>query len=249
MYRDIFTNKWVLSGIGFLIMLTVACVLWYQHDTAPYRQAASEAEELLRQSEVAKKVDVTDSETEQATDAPVESNTPTAEKLVNENPAEVKNNTEAEIQVQQNETPSENAAESEVRVSPFGFGPYPEVPEDYPSVVVWLQSDYEELPSHAQKNFELMSRVLIKLWASGEKGFRGASTYNGKIYPHYYDTVYIKVREYELPDGTKAQYISRRKSGPHVNTAGVDLLNPPSHLRVLDLESSGIDPYQYLNLR
>ena len=52
MYRDILTNKWVLGGIGFLIVLSVACVLWYQHDIAPYKQKAAEAEQLLRQSEI-----------------------------------------------------------------------------------------------------------------------------------------------------------------------------------------------------
>jgi len=246
MTRDITPIKWIIGAIALLIIIAGACYLWYQHSLADERKAAAEATELARQWELTQKAD-TESEVEQATDAPVEGSTLTTEKPINENSAKVENTTKAEAQ--QNETPSENAAESEVRVSPFGFGPYPEVPEDYPSVVVWLQSDYEELPSHAQKNFELMSRVLIKLWASGEKGFRGASTYKGKVYPHYYNTVYIKVIEYELPDGTKSQYISRRKSGPHVNIDGVDLLNPPSHLRVLDLDSSGIDPYQYLNLR
>ncbi len=242
MVRD---NKWIIGAIAFIIIFAGACYLWYQHDTAPYRQEAANAKQLLRQSEIEKSEK--SKVVKRTADAPVESTTPTAEKQGTETTAEVKNNTEAAEQ--QSETPSENVAESEVRVSPFGFGPFPEVPEDYPSVIVWLQSDYEELPSHAQKNLELMSRVLIKLWASGEKGFRGASTYNGKVYPYYYNTVYIKVSEYELPDGTKSQYISRRKSGPHVNTDGVDLLNPPSHLRVLDLDSSGIDPYQYLNLR
>ncbi|MDE0482911.1 MAG: hypothetical protein OXI67_10060 [Candidatus Poribacteria bacterium] len=54
MFRDFLTNKWVLGGVGFLIVLSIACVLWYQHDTAPYRKAAAEAEELLRQSELSK---------------------------------------------------------------------------------------------------------------------------------------------------------------------------------------------------
>ena len=35
MLRDVLTNKWVLGGVGFLILLSVACVLWYQHDIAP----------------------------------------------------------------------------------------------------------------------------------------------------------------------------------------------------------------------
>lgn len=247
MFRDIFTNKWIIGGFLLLIIIAGGCYFWYQHSLAADRKAAADAQQLLRQSEIERKAKAKSNTAETtSTQAPAESTTPTAEKPSTDN--EVENNTEAETQ-QQSGTSAQTAETKDVPVSPFGYGPFPKVPSDYPSVIVWLRSDYEELPLHAQKNFELMDRVLIKLWAAGEKGFRGASTYNGKIYPHYHNTVYIKVREYELPDGTKAQYISRRKSGPHVNTVGVDLLNPPSHLRVLDLDSSGIDPYQYLNLR
>ena len=56
MYRDILTNKWVLGGVGFLIVFGVGCVLWYQHETADERKAAA-AEELLRQSELSQKAD------------------------------------------------------------------------------------------------------------------------------------------------------------------------------------------------
>ncbi|MDE0315556.1 MAG: hypothetical protein OXM61_11680 [Candidatus Poribacteria bacterium] len=247
MTRDITPIKWIIGAIALLIIVAGACYFWYQHSLADERKAAADAQQLLRQSETERQAKAKSSTAKQAGEkVPAESETPTAEKPKSDATALTDKTEPTQAQTG---TAAPTAETQEVRVSPFGFGPYPEVPEDYPSVVVWLQSDYEELSSHAQKNFELMSRVLIKLWASGEKSFRGASTYKGKVYPHYYNTVYIKVSEYELPDGTKSQYISRRKSGPHVNTDGVDLLNPPSHLRVLDLDSSGIDPYQYLNLR
>ena len=54
MSRDILINKWVLGGVGFLIVLSVACVLWYQHDIAPYKQKAAEAKKLLQQTERSK---------------------------------------------------------------------------------------------------------------------------------------------------------------------------------------------------
>ena len=54
MYRDILTHKWILGGLAFLIVFSIACVWWYHYDTAPYRKAAAEAEELLRQSELSK---------------------------------------------------------------------------------------------------------------------------------------------------------------------------------------------------
>ncbi|MDE0088682.1 MAG: hypothetical protein OXU23_23375 [Candidatus Poribacteria bacterium] len=66
MLSDFLTNKWVLGGVGFLIVLSIACVWWYQHDIAPHKKAAAEAEKLLRQSQIAKKISDTDSEAEQA---------------------------------------------------------------------------------------------------------------------------------------------------------------------------------------
>ncbi|RKU18791.1 hypothetical protein C6501_02050 [Candidatus Poribacteria bacterium] len=78
-----FYTKWIIVGFVLLIIVAGACYLWYQYDTAPDRKAAADAEELLRQSEIAKKVSGTDSKTEQAADkASAESNTPTAEKPI-----------------------------------------------------------------------------------------------------------------------------------------------------------------------
>lgn len=41
MYRYIFMNKWVLGGVGFLIVLSVGCVLWYEHDIADEKESSS----------------------------------------------------------------------------------------------------------------------------------------------------------------------------------------------------------------
>lgn len=72
MYRDILTHKWILGGLAFLIVFSIACVWWYHYDTAPYRKAAAEAEELLRQSELSKESEKKN-ETEPASKPIVES--------------------------------------------------------------------------------------------------------------------------------------------------------------------------------
>ncbi|MDE0086657.1 MAG: hypothetical protein OXU23_13140 [Candidatus Poribacteria bacterium] len=46
MLRDVLSNKWILGGVGFLILLSVACVLWYQHDIADDRQQAAETQKI-----------------------------------------------------------------------------------------------------------------------------------------------------------------------------------------------------------
>ena len=255
MLRDLLSSRWFQGGLAFCVLIVGGSLLYSWHLDRTTESDMERHDQFLQRVKQNKKrptetVNVpTGTETPGLVDTPEENEATqprSDETEAGPNETESLDITDAFLPddfVSEEEVPAEDVA-----VSPFGFGPYPEVPADYRSVVVWLQSDYDELPTHAQKNFELIHRVLIKLWASGEKGFRGASTYKGKVYPHYYNTVYVGVSEYELPNGKKVQYISRRKSGPHVDYNGVDLLNPPPHIRVLDIESSGIDPYQYLEL-
>ena len=120
-------NKWVLGGFGFLILFAGLCYLYYQWTTAPYRKQAVELNEIIHQSEQ-QRTATSDKPTEQAGDAPAESITPTAEKPITDTPV---TKDIAPTQAQ-NETPAQNAEPQEVRMSPFGFGPYPELPADFP---------------------------------------------------------------------------------------------------------------------
>ena len=247
MFRDVFTNKWILGGIVFVIVFTVGCVLWYQHELAPYRQMAAETEKLRQQLEQQKKVSDVHSKTEQATDVtPVDSTTQSAKRgrtetiLVPKDRVPSQTDKTKPIQV---ETRIQNAETADVPVSPHGYGPYPDVPEDYPSEVDW---DY--LSSYSAQA-ELLVRVLVKLWTEGEKNFRGGGTHKGKVLPWYHNTIYVKYRNYKNADGEIVQRAGTKLSGPRVDWSEVDdWLNPPPHIRILDLDSSGIDPYQYLDL-
>ena len=219
-------------------MFAGVCYLWYQHATAAYKQAALETQDVLRQWEIEKsqkgKI------TEEVANAPAESNTTTVEKPISQTMGIVVNNTKTETQ-QQSEISTNTATDDseDVPVSPFGFGPYPEL-GDYPYKVIWSNKD--------SPGAELLTRVLIKLWNEGERNFRGGSTHNGKVYPHYHDTVYVRITPIKNKDGKRIGQSTSITSGPHVQYTRADILNPPPGLRVLDLESSGIDPFQYLNL-
>jgi hypothetical protein len=240
MLRDIITHKWILGAVGFLIVLSVACVLWYQQDMAPYKQEAAQTAETAQQWKIEKSNTGSGAETA-SPQAPADSTTLTAEKQRTNTTSVTK---DAEPTQAQAET--ETAEMAEVRVSPYGFGPYPEVPEDYPSKVSWNRH-YPDATDEVRRELELISRVLVKLWTDGDKNFRGGSTYKGKIYPHYNDTVYVQ-HKYKMIDGKMVKYATRAKSGPRVSYNVSDLDNPPPHLRILDLDSSGIDPYQFLDL-
>lgn len=238
-----FYFRWFIGGIVVLLLVAGACYLWYHYDTAPERKAAADAEAFARQWEKNQKAKPKTT-VKQATDGtPAEGDTTsTAEKLTTDTtPAADK------TEPSPAETPAQNAETAEVRVSPHGFGPYPEVPEDYPSGVVWNE-DSPYANEASLKRFELMDRVLVKLWTEGNKNFRGGSTHNGKVYPHFNNTVYVRFAEYKRGDGKTIRYPARVKSGPHVSYTRTDLLNPPPHLRILDLDTSGIDPHQYLSL-
>ena len=238
MFRDVFTNKWILGGIIFVIVITVGCVLWYQHELAPYRRMAAETAEMLQQSERPKKVSDTHSKTEQAA-----------------------SQTSDESETTQIDAPAQNA-EAEVRVSKFGFGPYPELPPDFPWQDLFDYPYYTENPNHPYKDdldYELMHRVRVELWKRGERGVVGMGTLEstGLFYPTIRGTVYVewaprwKVFGVEVgrriryieghPDDMAAIRASRRGDRPLLES------DIPSDIKVLDL-SEGIDAYEFLNL-
>lgn len=242
MLRDIFTNKWILGMIAFLIIIVGGCLLWYKRATSPYEREAAKTAEYARQMEKnrqSKKESSTDTETA-TLQTLADSETQSADKQRTDvNP--VTDKTVLTHAQNDTESPAETAETAEVKVSPYGFGPYTEVPEDMPNRHLYTTWEDETRKS------ELLSRVLIKLWSSGEKNFNGGSTHNGKVYPHYHDVVYVTFHEYERL-GKTVRFAAHIKSGPYVRYTEEDLLNPPPHLRVLDLESSGIDPFQFLDL-
>ena len=239
MIRDIITNKWFIGAIALLIIIAGACYLWYQHDTAPYRQEAVESAKLLRQREITRKA--VNNEAEQAADVtPVESNMQTAEKSINGSTAEVENNTEAAGQ-QQSETPAQATETKDVPVSPFGFGPYPEVPADYP-----IPPDKFEWEFWGKTvKGELMSRVRIKLWNQGIRS-DGASFENGKVYPNILGTVYVQWAE-------NGEFIRRITGHPDDDFDAIEAAleagqPPPEGITVLSRNEAGIDPYSFLEL-
>ena len=212
MCRDIFTNKWVIGSIALLIVITVGCVSWYRYDTAPYRKEAAESAEMFRQWETTQKADI-ESNIEPVTDALVENIKPTTEK--------------------------DKSETADVRVSPFGFGPYPEIPSDFPEQRLF---DIQ----YGTPEAELLDRVRVKLWKEGIRpdGI-GWLQSTGLIYPTVRGTIYVRWGEFR---GKK--YITRLRSHPvdHFDISKFPFENDiPSYLKVLDF-SEGIDPYEYLGL-
>ena len=139
-------------------------------------------------------------------------------------------------------------------VSPFGFGPYPELPLDFPKVPIWEEVDmYEKINQHGRgmmKAIELMDRVLIKLWNQGHNA-TSASMSKGRVYPGFPNTVFVRWNYIEELDGTITRYAGRKTSGPDIPESVFDALSEgiiPPGITVLDHDTDGIDPYTFLNL-
>ena len=84
-----------------------------------------------------------------------------------------------------------------------GLGPYPEIPPDYPHQNIWedLERHYDN--GHATIEHELMHRVQIKMWNQGTKVDSSfLNMENGRVYPLYNDTVYVRYLEAENEDGS-----------------------------------------------
>lgn len=243
MRHDIITNKYILGSVMLLLIVAVGCYFWYQWEMEPYRQEYAKTQQLVQEWTASQHPAEPTQEVEGVARqgvAPAEQGSVSASSATDKTDTQTRAvDTTGTIAPRFATTDSE--PDEVVRESPFGFGAYPEVPEDYPTkaLVTWPAASAES---------ELLSRVLIKLWTQGEKNFHGGSTYRGRIYPHYDNTVYTRFGEYRGASGKMVRYAQGALAGPHVKFSMPDLLNPPPHLRVLDLGASGIDPYQFLDL-
>ena len=254
MTRGIYT-KWIIGAAFILLIVACGCILYYQHSTADDKQAAEQANKLLQEWKADKAKQTTTTE-KQATHTPAESTTPTAKKPINK----IGEGTETKTEPAQSAATAQTKA-AEVRVSKFGFGPYPELPADFPWQDLFDPPFYSEDPNDPYKDdpiYELMYRVHVELWKRGEN-VEGMGTLDstGLIYPTIRGTIYVewiprwKVFGKEI--GRKIRYIdghpddierlqSHLKEGKPLTEKDI-----PSDFKVLDI-SEGIDPYKFLNL-
>ena len=237
MTRGIWT-KWIIGAVFILLIVATGCILYYQHTTAADKHAAAQTDKLLETWKADKAKPPTPAETE-STKPPAE--TPNAEKPANKIGEGTETNTDKTAKPV-NIATSEKDNTEEVKVSPHGFGPYPEVPEDFPEEVNW--SDYEDDPPI----FELMVRVQIKLWKQGHRT-EGIGEEGGLLYPISRGIVYIR-----WSGSGDDKYISRLTGHPRDDLSDdvvhqIESGTIPAGLTVYEKDKMGIDPYKFLNLQ
>lgn len=132
-----------------------------------------------------------------------------------------------------------------------GLGPYPEIPPDYPHQNIWEDLERHYANGHATIEHELMHRVQIKLWNQGTKVDSSfLNMENGRVYPLYPDTVYVRYLEDENEDGDVEKYVSRYTSHYSLKDYEQSVREgaQPSWLKVILYEDGGMDPYSFLGL-
>ena len=276
MLRHVFFNRGILAGLVFVIVAVAGTQLYSWHVRRTCEAETERHDRLLQgfkqknEGRSAEAVNVqTDTETpglvgtpDEHTDTPMSDET---EALLHET-----ENLDIADAFLPDDLVSEEAAAEDVSVSPFGFGPYPEVPEAFIQKVgsppwlkvgspPWFKGKRHDLPEDTKRSIEVISRVLIKLWKQGDEsinsGIRDSTT--GLVYPFYDNTIYIRrqIVQRDSKDRMPKTMINNIISPPSLMISAEDMQrlqeggDPPGGIRVLDFNTAGIDPSQFLNIR
>ncbi len=212
MFSDILTNKWFMRTCLLIIIACIVFIVFVEIDATRFKRGMMEEQ---KQVETLQQVDAIP-DTESIPDiSPMESTTPREENPIVESSDVLETGIISDPGQEQQTVTQEKTADAP-EVSPFGFGPYPEVPEGMldsigqPYKPVWKSANWPNrgLPERA----ELMSRVAIKSWKEGlQRDWIGIGGAYGKFYFNYPNTVYVWYGEKENDDGSITRYITRAK--------------------------------------
>ncbi len=251
MTRDIITNKWILGGILLLIIIGCGCYFWYQYTLAPYREEAAKTEEVARKWKLTQEAN-SNSESEQAANqTTTDSTVPTGEKPSSPELLQIGDIVDGRIYLG-TEPPSPELlaaygihppSQDEI-ISPYGFGPYPELPEGF-GPITWPRKS---------ANSELRIRVKIKLLKQGVP-VTGSIMENGLVYPIIKGIRYVIWGESDgkqylrrslghPDDGDYMRAIRKEKKARGESITAADFPG----IKLVPFEEGGIDPYTFLDL-
>lgn len=257
MLPNLLSNRAILAGLVFFVLFVGGSSLysWHVHRTtqAELAETQRKVQPLKNMNELHTAADTVDTSTVnfehaqtplETDDAQISDDTGVSP--IDETP-EVLDMADAFLP---DDFVSEEAPAENVPVSPFGFGPYPEVPDDYMQIhgiPIWLTDS--NLSASTLKNIEILDRVQIKLWEEGDRAFTGSTIDNGKVYPTYPDVAYIRHEQKGMPDGTIARSTRIKAATPEVADEYRKTGKFPAHIRVFDMDAAGIDPFSFLKIK
>lgn len=226
MLHNVFTSyKGLIGSVVFLILITIAFLIWQHHDLESFKKRHSISDAPVEQKGISKKTEPKFN-TQQTIGASVKNETLTAEK-----PA-------TESNVSDKVTDKNEETATTVRVSPYGFGPYPEIPKEWNYPNLW--------ENIRDRNDELLERVRVKMWNEGRRWSSIGMEADGLITVVEPGTVIVQWET--AKDGTRR--IWRALGDPKDISPGVytSVSDFPSHLNIVNREDVAIDPYEYLGI-
>ena len=239
MFRDLLSSRLSQAGFAFFVLVVGGSLLYSWH---VHRTTAAEFGTIPQTVESPKnKTEANTAPVDFQTEGVVNTPDETTETLMSE--AETIDATElldiADAFLPDDMVSEAEASAEDVPVSPYGFGPYPEVPVDYPYKDPFALS----IGGCSTKELELIERVLIKLWNQGNTNITGGFFMSGKVYPHYSETAYT--RQTGNSENGGFMYIGS-PDFPEPDLESIQSGKIKGQLR--DLDSSGIEPYSFLGL-
>lgn len=249
MIQELIVNKWILGGFCFLVLFSGVCYLFHEHTIASFnRQLAdtdvrselvlSKNDQINRQPKV---LTPEVSKSEENLTASTENRTENTDLFVKE---VIHDDIDLSTQKRFPEP-------TKRQVSFNGFGPFPEIPVDYPAQNIW------DNPGSLTVAHELLLRVQIKLWKQGIHALGGAMI-DGKIYVNIPGTVYVEWKDRVRYDGTVERYATGVSGDREVGKTLRDIIETkgvlkesdvPPGIKIIDSTDGGIDPYQFLDLK
>ena len=268
MLRELFSSRLILAGLVILFVVAGACWFYSWHV-----QRTVDAE--LAKTDVMLHSPKNDGETRYAQDTvdtimvdseQAEKSLETGDTQMSDDTAVSSVDNASEMLDTADASLPEEAPAEDVPVSPFGFGPYPEIPDGYHETPSWLWTEefiakLEDVISDGLKlrgvtfndhlrTSELISRVGIKLFNEG-RSFDGMTTLdgNGLFYPNEPHVIYVAWGETTGPNGGVRRYISASIGAVgELSIAERRGYEPiPDWIEVRSYED-GIDPYEFLGL-
>lgn len=248
MLRDMLSSKLVIAGLIGCVLLVAGSLLYRWHGERDIRNDEVKTERFLQQLENRQTTNaqqprqITDRDAEEQAAAPVAADngaatgSDTPERLPNAKAERGDTAPAPEETISKEDT-------ADIPVSPYGFGPYPELPAGWPADQMWPR---------ISATHELMMRVEIKLAHQGID-VMGSIMENGLVYPTITGIVYV-----EWAKTARRQYIRNMAGDPDAcnriraieEERGVRFTEAdiPSDIKVLSFPQEGIDPYEFLDL-
>ncbi len=257
MFRDFLSSRALHVGLVFFVLLVGGTQLYSWHVRRGIKADEARTQQFLQPREIKKETRTaqdaaapTDTEALEAFDGSPTSDAVSQEAaVVMEGDDATRGDTAGALDLslsEMDEADETTDVDAPYGVSPFGFGPYPKVPPDFPEQDIWDDVSTSSMsPDH-----ELIARVQLELWNRGV--YAPGAVFNSKyrlIYPILDDVVYVEWADSMGADGKP--YMSRWLTSPAVDDRYFeDFLKDtlPPHLTVYEFPDGGIDPYEFLGL-